>query len=69
MEWVAEGLTLIFLGILVLIIEEAALIAAIMLIVMALLSLFTGARTKVIFFKLCHIIKTIVAVLWIVSFF
>ncbi len=74
MEWIAEGTTLIFIGILTLLINilngyqnPASLnvfrISAVMLIIMAILTAFTGARTKVVFFKICPAVKTIVAAL------
>jgi hypothetical protein len=67
MEWIAEGLTLIFLGVLVFVVPSAALIAIIMLLVLAILSLFTGARTSVLPMKLCPAVKTIVAILFIIG--
>lgn len=78
MEWIAEGLTLCFIGALTLfltlsggpqsaITANAYRICAIMLIVMAMLSLFTGARTSIIFFKVCPAVKTAVAVLFLVE--
>ena len=76
MEVIAEGLTLIFLGVLPLLVtalsdfqNSAAHIvyisSAMMLLVMALLTLFTGARTPVIWYKICPVVKTAVAVLFI----
>lgn len=78
MEWIAEGLTLCFIGALALfltlsggpqsaIITNVYRICAIMLIVMAVLSLFTGARTSIVFFKICPVVKTTVAVLFLVG--
>ena len=78
MEWIAEGLTLCFIGALTLFLTfsggpQSAIIAnvyricAIMLIVMAVLSLFTGARTSIVFFKVCPVVKTAVAVLFLVG--
>ena len=78
MEWVAEGITLIFIGTLILLINvlngyknPASLnvyrISAAILIIMAILTAFTGARTKVVFFKICPFIKTIVAVLLLLA--
>ncbi|MFC2000988.1 hypothetical protein ACFLUZ_00595 [Chloroflexota bacterium] len=75
MEWVAEGLTLCFIGLLVLFItilggsqKPVAIlvyrISALMLITMAVLSLFTGARTSVIPIKICPVVKTVVAILF-----
>ncbi|MFC1926322.1 hypothetical protein ACFLWV_01050 [Chloroflexota bacterium] len=78
MEWIAEGLTLCFIGLLVLLItalngseNPAALnvyrISAIMLIALAGVSLFTGARTSIVPIKICPIVKTVVAVLFILG--
>ena len=78
MEWVAEGLTLCFIGLLVLFVtilgdspNDASLIvyraSAAMLIAMAAWTALTGARTPIIPIKLCPFVKTIVAVLFIVG--
>jgi len=78
MEWIAEGATLIFIGILTLVINilngyqnavslNVFRISSVMLIIMAILTTFTGARTKVIFFKLCPFVKIIVAVLFLLA--
>ena len=78
MEWVAEGLALCFIGLLVLFVtilgdspNDASLIvcraSAAMLIVMAGWTALTGARTPIIPIKLCPFVKTIVAVLFIVG--
>jgi hypothetical protein len=78
MEWIAEGTTLIFIGVLTLLINilnghqnpvslNVFRISAVMLIIMAVLTAFTGARTKVIFFKICPFIKTISAVLLLLA--
>ena len=78
MEWVAEGLALCFIGLLVLFTtilgdsqNDVSLIvyraSAAMLIVMAGWTALTGARTKIIPIKLCPFVKTIVAVLFIVG--
>ena len=75
MEWIAEGLTLCFIGLLVLIITILAgsqnpvsimvySISALMLVVMAVLSLFTGARTSIVPIKICPLVKTVVAILF-----
>jgi hypothetical protein len=77
MEWIAEGLALIFLGALVLVLNilhgidnpvsrTVFRLSAIMFVVMAVLTAFTGARTKVIFFKICPVIKTVIAALVII---
>ena len=74
MEWIAEGITFIFIGILVLFVtifgDISTLIPRIifwissgMLFIMAILSVFTGARVPIIPMKLCPVIKTIVSIL------
>lgn len=74
MEWITEGLALIFIGVLVLLVtffgdrtsSTAQIVYAVSstaLMVMAILSLFTGARIKFLPFRLCPIIFTISAVL------
>ncbi|MGD0794098.1 MAG: hypothetical protein ABR958_00690 [Dehalococcoidales bacterium] len=78
MESIAEGLTLIFLGVLPLLIVRlenpvsyaariVVLSCAVMLLIIALLTLFTGARTPTIWYKICPVVKTVVAVLFILS--
>ncbi|MFC2056188.1 hypothetical protein ACFLTO_01290 [Chloroflexota bacterium] len=78
MEWVAEGITLCFIGLLILLITAivgsgnpvSALvykISAGMLVVMAIWTSVTGARTSVIPIKICPIVKTAVAVLFILG--
>lgn len=78
MEWIAEGLTLIFLGILVLVVtisgganNDVSIIVfrvtAIMLFAMAGLTSFTGARTSIIPIKICPIVKSVVAILFILG--
>lgn len=80
MEWLAEGFTLCFLGALVLILtafgysntdtgKVAIRCVAGMLLVMAVLTAFTGARTKIIPIKLCPAIKTAGAALWLIGSF
>ena len=75
MEWIAEGLTLCFIGLLVFLVTilegagnpVSAIVyrtSALMLVAMASLSLFTGARTSIIPMKLCPIIFTAVALLF-----
>ncbi|MBT9437988.1 MAG: hypothetical protein GAS50_02220, partial [Desulfobacterales bacterium] len=75
MEWIAEGLTMIFIGLLVLLIHilhgsqnpvsiDVYRISAVMLIIMAGLSLLTGARTSIVPIKICPIVKTTVAILF-----
>ena len=76
MEWVAEGLTLCFVGALVLYVTLVAgpvhsvsvivyRAAALMLLVMAVWTGLTGARTSIIPIKICPIVKTVVAVLFV----
>ena len=78
MEWIAEGLTLCFIGGLVLIITLyegiqcyisfiVYRLSAIMLLVMAVLTAMTGARTSNFPIKLCPIVKTIVAILFLLG--
>lgn len=78
MELIAEGLTLIFLGVLVLLVTALTgsrgglafivyLACAVMLLVMAILTALTGGRTPTIWYKLCPVVKTIVAVLFILG--
>ncbi len=75
MEWIAEGLTLCFIGVLVLLTtllgwsqEYVSIIvyraSAVMLVVLALLSQMTGARTAILPMRLCPYVKTAVAVLF-----
>ncbi|MFC2047390.1 hypothetical protein ACFLTK_03860 [Chloroflexota bacterium] len=78
MEWAAEGLTLCFIGLLVLFITILGgqqnpvsiivhRISAVMLLVMAGWTLFTGARTSIIWIKICPAVKTAVAILFILG--
>jgi hypothetical protein len=78
MESIAEGLTLIFLGVLPLLVtilsdstsqtgDIVYLACAAVLLIMAVLTLFTGARTSLIPYKICPAIKTVVAVLYILG--
>lgn len=78
MEWIAEGLAFIFIAILVTAVtflqgtfNPATLyvcrISGGMLIAMAVLSFFTGARTKILPMKLCPYIKILVAVTYILG--
>jgi hypothetical protein len=76
MEWIAEGMTLGFLGLLAIVVTllaqgNGALAVvvyrciAVMLLAMAGLSLATGARTSILPMKLCPVVKTVAAVLLI----
>jgi hypothetical protein len=78
MEWVAEGLTLCFVGILVLYVtlqagsvNSVSIIvyraSALMLLVMAGWTGLTGARTSIIPIKICPIVKTLVAISFILG--
>lgn len=78
MECLAEGLSLIFLGVLPLLVtifgnpasDTARIVyiaCGVMLLVMALLTALTGARTPQIPYKICPAVKTIVAVLYILG--
>lgn len=78
MEWIAEGLTLIFIGVLALLmtilqgtLNPATLyvyrISAGMLIVLAVLSALTGARVKILPMRLCPVVKTITAILFVLG--
>jgi hypothetical protein len=78
MEVIAEGLTLIFLGLLPILVTVLGdsqsttafvvyIASGVMLLVMAMLTLLTGARTPVIWYKICPVVKTLVAVLYILG--
>ena len=78
MELLSEGLTLIFLGVLpiliILYVDSQSLTAHIvyfaeagMLLVMALVTTFTGARTPVFWYKLCPAVKVIVAAFFVLG--
>lgn len=80
MEWLIEGLTLCFLGLLVALtavwigVEDEAThlvtrACAVMLLVLAAVSAFTGARTSVLPMKLCPFVKSAVAVAYLVATF
>jgi hypothetical protein len=75
MEWIAEGLTLCFIGVLVFLVTSFAgpqnlvsvlvyQVAAWMLVVMAGLTITTGAKTSITAIKVCPLIKSIVAILF-----
>ena len=78
MEWIAEGLTLCFIGILVAIVtlfggldnEVTHIViraSAVMLAVLAFVSSTTGARTSILPMKLCPLIKSGVALLFVLG--
>ena len=78
MESIAEGLTLCFLGALVLMVTivggsedqvSKALFwaSSIMLLIMAVLTAVTGARTSLVPYKICPFVKATVAILYILG--
>ena len=78
MEWVAEGLALCFIGLLVLFVtlwggsqNSVSIIvyrtSAAMLVVMAILTASTGARTSILPIKICPVVKIAVAILFILG--
>lgn len=80
MEWIIEGMSLIFIGLLVLIISLLGgfdnevviyvnVISSIMLFSLALVSLFTGFKVNFIVFKLCPVIFTASGVLILLGSF
>jgi len=79
MEWIVEGVSLIFIGTLVALVtvvnplNDVSLAvyacSAICLIVLALVSIFTGFKVKFLPFRLCPFIFTISAVLILVGTF
>lgn len=80
MEWTAEGLTHLFVALLVVLVtalagpdSSASVVvyraSAGLLIVIGLLTLFTGARVPVIWFKLCPVVMATVATLFVVASF
>ena len=75
MEWIAEGLTLCFIGLLVLLVTLYAgpqnlvsvlvyKVTAWMLVAMAGLTFVTGAKTPVTAIRICPLVKSIVAILF-----
>lgn len=77
MEWIIEGLALIFIGVLVAaatvidpsntVATAVYFISALMLLVMAVVSLFTGFKISFLPFKLCPFIFTTSAVLILIG--
>jgi len=73
MEWIVEGVSLIFIGVLVAVVtlidpasvvsKAVYLVSALALIVLASVSLFTGFKVNFLPFKLCPVIFTVSAVL------
>ena len=77
MEWAAEGLALCFIGVLVLLVTALGGVqntashvvfrtSAAMLLIMAVWTALTGAKTAVIPIKVCPFVKTTVAILFLV---
>ena len=78
MEWIAEGLTLCFIGLLVLFVtifkesqnQVSNIVywaSAAMLLVMAVLTSLTGARTSIVPIKICPAVKIVVAILFVLG--
>jgi len=78
MEWLIEGFTLCFIGVLVALVAAilgpldaathlVARAAAVMLLILATISAFTGARTAVLPMKLCPYVKTAVAAAFFIA--
>ena len=78
MEWVAEGITLCFIGVIVFLVTAIGdtsltvskvvyISSAAMLIIMAIWTLLTGARTPVVPIKICPAVKTLVALLFVLA--
>ncbi len=76
MEWIAEGLALVFLGALAALAaftggatdtvsRSVILASAAMLLVFAVLTALTGARTAILPMKICPFVKTVSALLFI----
>jgi len=79
MEWIVEGVSLIFIGVVVLgvsfidaVSETAAFVfsaSAVILIVLAIVSLFTGFKVNFLPFKLCPVLFTTSAILILAGHF
>ena len=77
MEWIIEGASLIFIGVLVSVVtfidpknivsESVYLLSGIGLVIMALISLFTGYKVNFLPFKLCPLILTTSAALILIG--
>lgn len=78
MESIAEGLTLCFIGILVILVTRLGnpqsltahivyLSCSSMLFIMAILTTLTGARTSILPYKICPVVKTIAAILFLLG--
>lgn len=80
MEWIAEGLTHVFVAVLVVLVTIIAgpdtpasdvvyRASAAMLVAIGLLTLLTGARVPVIWFKLCPALMAVVATAFLIASF
>ncbi|MFW9827927.1 MAG: hypothetical protein ACFFEY_10060 [Candidatus Thorarchaeota archaeon] len=80
MEWIIEGMTLIFIGLLVLLITLLGgasnvlstyvnIISSLMLFALAILSIFTGFKVNFVPFKLCPFIFTVSGILILIGSF
>jgi hypothetical protein len=80
MEWIIEGMSLIFIGLLVMLITFLGgidnivttyvnLISSIMLFALAIVSLLTGFKVNFIIFKLCPVIFTVSGILILLGSF
>ena len=77
MEWIVEGVSLIFIGVLVAVVTAidaradvataVYIVSAVGLLVLALVSLFTGFKVRFLPFRLCPFILTLSAVLVLVG--
>jgi hypothetical protein len=77
MEWIVEGVALIFIGVLVAVVTAVDpnsvvstavyIVSAIGLVVLVLVSLFTGFKVNFLPYKLCPLIFTVSAVLILVG--
>jgi len=78
MEWIAEGITLCFIGLLTLFVtivgsaqnQVSNIVywaSAAMLLVMAVLTSLTGARTSIVPIKICPAVKIAVAILFVLG--
>jgi hypothetical protein len=77
MEWIVEGVSLIFLGVLVAMVTiidptnsvstAVYLLSALGLLVLAMVSLLTGFKIKFLPFRLCPVIFTVSAILIVIG--
>ena len=77
MEWIVEGVSLIFMGVLVAMVtiidpnssvsKAVYLLSALGLLVLAMVSLFTGFKIKFLPFRLCPVIFTVSAFLVVIG--